>query len=502
MVPNLTKGRGIKGTAHYVLHDERSEGDKALGWELTGDHQTAKRVGFTATRNLSTDDPELAWRLMCQTAKSREALKAAADIHKGGNKHKFECGHLSLSWEHQTRPDGAEMMKAADQALKVLGWEKAQALIVEHTDHEHAHCHIVVNLIDPETGKTFPNVKNDRKLLQEWAHEYDEARGVRVCHERAAKIEARERGEPVPEGKKWLPRKEWEAEQAAKREAAHAAQHGQRPSRAAQQAEARQQIKEAAAAIREQFRPEWAELYKGQRGETRQLDKRQDEQAKQLARALAKPQERAAFYNRYHAELWKANEGKEFADTAALLSPRNLTEAVDRAQAAQRAELEAKQAAAKAEIAARMEAARHDAQREIFRAQRERYQLGHAHNTPAPANQNPQPERPQTAAERDLARYADQRRATDARGLGRNRPGPEDAAAKPLDPVAARQEDKRREDPRDDHRRSDAGMTPATSPARPANTNDPNRDRAQRLAQMLDRMERERERQRARERER
>jgi len=485
MVPNLSKGAGIKGTALYVLHDERDEGEKALGWELASEYQTAKRVGFTATRNLSTDDPELAWRLMCQTAKQQDQLKAAAGVHKGGRRTEKFCGHLSLSWEHGATPDATEMQRAAEGALTALGWEKLQALIVEHRDHEHAHCHIVVNLIDPETGKAAPNAKNDYEKLQEWAHGYELERGKIVCDRRAERIEAGKAEREQPERRQWLPRKEWEAQQQAKREAAHAAQQAQRSSRAVQQTEARQQIKEAAAAIREQFRPEWAELYKAQRSETRNLDQRQAEQAQQLARAITNPAERAAFYNRYHGELWRANEGKEFATTAALLSPTNLTEAVNRVQAAQRAELETRQAAAKAEIAGRMEAARHDAQREIFRAQRERQQLQPQREQQTPANQNPQPERSKSAAERELDRYAAQREAR----------GRSEAAAK----AEQARKDSRRDEERREDDRTDATRANRPGARSPANANDPNRDRAQRLANMLERMQREQERQRARE---
>lgn len=501
MIPNLTKGAGIKGTALYVLHDERSEGDKALGWELTPEHQTAHRRGFTATRNLSTDDPNLAWRLMCQTAKQRDQLKAAAGVHKGGKPHKYECGHLSLSWEHQTRPDPAEMTKAAEQALKVLGWEKAQALIVEHRDHEHAHIHIVVNLIDPETGKVLPNTKNDHDRLQEWAHSYDESRGLRVCPNRAAKIEAKRDQQEAPPRREWLPRKEWEAQQAAKREAAAAEKRNQQGD---SRAEALAQIKANAADQRDRFKPEWGALYKRQRDEQRQLEKAQRDQRRKMQWAIDKPAARAAMMKEQQAPalavLAPAPKPRGAPAFGATVTPTQLTAVIDKQQATARAALEQRHAAEKTALAEKVEAARHEAMREVWKAHVERTsqrpqaapeRSAAPQGATAPANQNPQPQPAQTAAEREFARYAEARKAKAARGT--IRPGAEDAAAKPLDPPRSDPHEKTAQDPATEKRH--AGSAAGTSPA---NTN----ERDQRTLDFMERYAQQRRRELARNRDR
>ena len=280
MIPNLTKGAGIKGTALYVLHDERQLEDVALGDMLSPEAQSAERVGFTATRNLPTDNPELAWRLMCTTAKNQDELKRAAGVHAGGRRTEKFCGHLSLSWEHGEQPGREEMLKAADGALTAMGWEKLQALIVEHKDHDHAHCHIVVNLIDPETGKAAPNAKNDYEKLQAWAYEYEKERGKIVCADRARAIEEKaagvDRQQQDEKPKRWLSRSEWEAQRDAAKAAGQERWKEQQADRAAVLQETKAQARTVAAEVREEFRPEWAELYKKQRGVTANLERATD----------------------------------------------------------------------------------------------------------------------------------------------------------------------------------------------------------------------------------
>lgn len=385
MVPNLTKGAGIKGTALYVLHDERTLEEKAIGWELGEEYQSAHRRGFTDTRNLSTDNPDLAWRLMCATAKNHKELKQAAGIHKGGRQTEKFCGHMSLSWEHDAAPDKAEMLRAAEGALTALGWEKLQALIVEHTDHDHAHCHIVVNLIDPETGKAAPNAKGDYEKLQKWAFEYESQRGKIVCDRRAERMQAAEQEAPKPERRQWLPRKEWEAQRRAEREAAKAADAQQRR---AIMAETMAKMRQNAADVREAFRGEWAALYREQRAELAKMDRQQAAQDRQLEKALGTHSGRVQFFNQHRDELWQALEGKQFATVEALTSPRTLTAAMQQAQAAQREQLDKMQAAAKADLAARVEAARHHGEREIWHDHKERVQAARDGDRAQAANAN------------------------------------------------------------------------------------------------------------------
>lgn len=374
MVPNLSKGAGIKGTALYVLHDVRDEGERAIGAALTPDQQSTARVGMTATRNLSTDDPELAWRLMCATAQNRETLKEAAGVHKGGRPSKYQCGHIALSWEHETRPDRAEMLRAAEGALTSLGWDQLQALIVEHHDHDHAHCHVVVNLVDPETGRTAPNAKNDYEKLQRWAHQYDKERGLEVCPQRAARIE-RAPDDPTPPtpAVRWLSRKEFEAIRTTER--------------AEDRAQALDRYREAAAAVREQFRPEWSEHYRAARAELRALDQQQRTTMRQLDQAAtvrtARVQDAgergwigpaqsvrnrmAEFVNAHRETIWRGiDEASRPGNQQALLKPAFVKRALEHAHAGDRAAMLERQEATKGELQGRHTEARQDAYRQAW----------------------------------------------------------------------------------------------------------------------------------------
>jgi hypothetical protein len=187
MIPKLTRGRSFKKLTAYLMHDKRE------GWAEAGDPHpdTAERVGFTRTMNFFGDaaqgDPRIAARMMAATWKSAEALKRAAGIKPGGDKAKAPpVWHNSLSWAKSERVDEAEMMRAAESYLKYqgLGLDKGyQTYVVEHTDTEHMHLHVVVNLVHPETGKQ-ANPYRDKQNAQAWARSYEKQRGQIFCHDR------------------------------------------------------------------------------------------------------------------------------------------------------------------------------------------------------------------------------------------------------------------------------------------------------------------------------
>src|SRR5690606_6974587 len=80
MVPDIAKsGHSFKGAMAYYLHDKRQAGD-------TSHPQTAARVAWTETRNLATDDPRAAMRIMVATAQSADELKKVAGVSTKGRK--------------------------------------------------------------------------------------------------------------------------------------------------------------------------------------------------------------------------------------------------------------------------------------------------------------------------------------------------------------------------------------------------------------------------------
>jgi hypothetical protein len=190
MIPKLNRGHSFKGLTAYLMHDKREGGAEA--GEAHPD--TAERVGFTRTMNFpghaAQGDTRTAARIMALTCKSAEALKRAAGIKPGGSEAEAPpVWHSSLSWAKSERPDEAEMIRAAESYLKHqgLGLEKGyQTYLVEHTDTEHMHVHVVVNLVHPENGKQ-ANPYRDQQKAQAWARTYEKQRGQIFCHDREAK---------------------------------------------------------------------------------------------------------------------------------------------------------------------------------------------------------------------------------------------------------------------------------------------------------------------------
>lgn len=192
-----TIGHSFKGSMAYYLHDKRQ--DEA------GPHPvTAERVGWTETRNLATDGAHTATRIMIATAQSADQLKAAAGVKNTGRK--STAGPVfafSLAW-HPDERDGLtreEMSAAADHALRTLGLDQLQAVLIEHRDTAHPHVHVIVNRVDPNTGKTAVIRKPDVVKLDQWADRYEQERGKIVSPNRAAKydaIEQKRRQHPDP----------------------------------------------------------------------------------------------------------------------------------------------------------------------------------------------------------------------------------------------------------------------------------------------------------------
>jgi hypothetical protein len=178
MNPNAArKGRSFKGAIAYIIHDP----DQA---------DTDERVLFTETRNLRTDDPEKAAKVMAYTAMHAKDLKAAAGLKATGRKADNPVYHLSLSWIPGEKPTQAEMMEAGQAALRALGFSEHEAVFAAHGDKQHLHLHVVVNRVHPVTGKSH-NPNYDYDQLQAWGNDYDKARGMEWrSPSRAAKHEA------------------------------------------------------------------------------------------------------------------------------------------------------------------------------------------------------------------------------------------------------------------------------------------------------------------------
>ena len=93
------------------------------------------------------------------------------------------------------------MRETAHEVLKLLDLQDHQAVIVQHTDQPHAHVHLCVNLIHPETGIA-STLSNDGYKLDRWCDSYELRMGVIRSPDRRAKFAALDQGlDPPPPNK-------------------------------------------------------------------------------------------------------------------------------------------------------------------------------------------------------------------------------------------------------------------------------------------------------------
>ena len=200
----IGSGKSFKGLAAYLLHD-------------AGRAATAERVAWAESVNLDGADPEKAWRLMVATAMSADELKASAGFRRGKRTTKTVY-HFALNFNPGDAPSVELQRLAAQGALKALGLDAYQALAVAHRDTDHAHVHVMVNLIHPETGLSAASkqdgrpaaLSNSQRKLSAWAEGFEREHGLIVTEGRLANANKRARGEYVDARRK--PRNVYERE--------------------------------------------------------------------------------------------------------------------------------------------------------------------------------------------------------------------------------------------------------------------------------------------------
>lgn len=270
------QGRSFKGAMAYYTHDKRAPGPEAGAAASRPHPASSERVAWTETRNIASDRPEVATRIMIATAERADQLKAEAGIKATGRKAQKPVLAYSLAW-HPTEAgklDRAEMSRAANDSLRVLGLEKHQAVIVAHRDTAHPHVHVIVNRVSPEDGRMAAVNPARVRALDRWAHDYEQQRGRVVSPERAAKYERiaeKQRQYPDPETRRaHVVEKAAGRAQAAqeRRQAAGLARNLPEARAAVQQASERPQsseeiLRDISTAAKERHRQDWAALRAG-----------------------------------------------------------------------------------------------------------------------------------------------------------------------------------------------------------------------------------------------
>lgn len=136
------------------------------------------RVAWSASRNLPTDDPELAAKIMRATA--AQNLRVDKPVY-----------HLVLSFDPNDVVDRAAMEHVADRVLAALRLQEHQTVIVAHKDREHAHMHLLVNRVHPETGRVWSRWQDER-IVQHILREEERALGLRQVPGRLTRESARQ----------------------------------------------------------------------------------------------------------------------------------------------------------------------------------------------------------------------------------------------------------------------------------------------------------------------
>lgn len=134
MIAQVELGTGFKGEVEYLMcgHLDSLDPD---------------RVAWTETRNLPTDDPRAAARIMAATA--RDSMSRQAPVY-----------HVSVSFDYGDPDDRRTMRRVADRLLRDLRLQGHQVVIVAHRDRAHAHLHLVVNRVHPEELKVWSTWKD------------------------------------------------------------------------------------------------------------------------------------------------------------------------------------------------------------------------------------------------------------------------------------------------------------------------------------------------------
>ena len=152
MLANVPRpGRDFDGLCRYLLQGQAG---------AAGDPD---RVAWVATRNLATDRPDLAAKVM----------KATADLSVRVERPAY---HLIISWHPDERPTREAMIQVAETTLADIGLSEHQALLIGHKDSSNLHLHAMINRVHPETGVAW-STSHDYPRIERSMRRQAEAQG-------------------------------------------------------------------------------------------------------------------------------------------------------------------------------------------------------------------------------------------------------------------------------------------------------------------------------------
>lgn len=308
IIAEATRGSYFKGIASY----------------LTKPREDQHRALWTATQNVGTENIDMAARIMAATAMNAERMKAENGGDGRGRKAtKGPVYHTIMSWDESRHPDAQHQEETARALLAKLGLDRAQAVMVGHNDNGKTHLHIVVNLVDPETGKRI-DIGNDHNKMSSFRKQYARENGIdldqlmpnqsrnealreeaKAEKQRRAQQPEQEAPSPIEDyrrGRRRLSRDEWNAmkaelfeRQKAEREAVKAEQGGDWAAAKQVLADRREQEKarfkaayeDAREQLKAEMKPHWDQFYARQKAEREAVKVQQKNDWHEAKRVIA-----------------------------------------------------------------------------------------------------------------------------------------------------------------------------------------------------------------------
>ena len=179
----VSEGRGIDGLMSYLTHDKVSPGDRYP--------KTDERVAWAVPIGGSpTADVALCVRIMQGVTADAAMLKQLAGASRRGRKLRNPYAHFMTSWPPGEIPSREEMLEVAARQLKALECTDRLAIALAHTDTEHAHFHLVVCKVHPDTGLA-ATLNHSGLQLSRVAEQWEREHGGIVIENRVRRNEAR-----------------------------------------------------------------------------------------------------------------------------------------------------------------------------------------------------------------------------------------------------------------------------------------------------------------------
>ena len=117
------------------------------------DRSKVDRVDWIESRNLPTEHPQAAARIMLATARENQRVKKPVY-------------HFTVSLAPGDPANRETMRQVADQTIRELGLQEHQVLIVAHRDRAHSHMHFMVNMIHPDRRTVWSDWRDWVRLQQ------------------------------------------------------------------------------------------------------------------------------------------------------------------------------------------------------------------------------------------------------------------------------------------------------------------------------------------------